>query len=156
MMTEMMFQGMFTNLSPAQCVALLSCFVCEEKSNEAPKLTTELSGALRQMQDLARRIAVISREAKLDVNEDNYVDQFKPFLMDIVYAWCKGASFAQLCKMTEIFEGNIIRCMRRLEEVLRQLCQAAKNIGNTELENKFSEGIKIMKRDIVFAASLYL
>jgi len=46
--------------------------------------------------------------------------------------------------------------MRRLEEVLRQLCQAAKGIGNTDLENKFSEAIKLIKRDIVFAASLYL
>ena len=34
--------------------------------------------------------------------------------------------------------------------------QAAKNIGNTDLENKFSESIKLLKRDIVFAASLYL
>lgn len=30
--------------------------------------------------------------------------------------------------------------MRRLEELLRQMCQAAKAIGNTELENKFAEG----------------
>ena len=30
--------------------------------------------------------------------------------------------------------------MRRLEELLRQMCQAAKAIGNTELENKFVEG----------------
>lgn len=31
--------------------------------------------------------------------------------------------------------------MRRLEELLRQMCQAAKAIGNTELENKFAEGM---------------
>ena len=43
--------------------------------------------------------------------------------------------------MTDVFEGSIIRCIRRLEEVLRQMCQAAKTIGNTELENKFSQGI---------------
>lgn len=36
--------------------------------------------------------------------------------------------------------GSIIRAMRRLEETLRQMVQAAKAIGNTELENKFSEG----------------
>ena len=30
--------------------------------------------------------------------------------------------------------------MRRLEELLRQMCQAAKAIGNTELENKFADG----------------
>ena len=46
--------------------------------------------------------------------------------------------------------------MRMLEELLRQMVQASKNIGNTELEAKFSEAIKLLKRDIVFAASLYL
>ena len=48
------------------------------------------------------------------------------------------------------------RSMRLLEELLRQMVQASKNIGNVELENKFSEAIKLLKRDIVFAASLYL
>jgi superfamily II RNA helicase len=60
------------------------------------------------VQDLARRIARVSVEAKLDIKEDVYVDQFKPFLMDVVHSWCKGASFLQLCKMTTIFEGNDI------------------------------------------------
>lgn len=46
--------------------------------------------------------------------------------------------------------------MRRLEEVLRQFVQAAKNIGDTGLEEKFNEAIKLIKRDIIFAASLYL
>ncbi len=46
--------------------------------------------------------------------------------------------------------------MRRLEELLREMGNAAKVIGNTQLENKFAEGIEKIKRDIVFAASLYL
>nr|XP_012141644.1 PREDICTED: superkiller viralicidic activity 2-like 2 isoform X2 [Megachile rotundata] len=156
LMTEMIFNGLFNSLNVPQMVALISCFVCDDKSNEMPKITEELSGPLRQMQDLARRIAKVSTEANLELDEDTYVERFKPYLMDVVYAWCKGASFLKICKMTDIFEGSIIRCMRRLEEVLRQLCQAAKNIGNTDLENKFSEAIKLIKRDIVFAASLYL
>lgn len=156
LITEMIFNGIFNNLSTEQSVSLLSTFVCDEKSSEAPKMAEELSGPLRQMQDLARRIAKISAECKLELDEENYVEKFKPFLMDVVLAWCKGASFLSICKMTDIFEGSIIRCMRRLEELLRQMCQAAKTIGNTELENKFSEGIRLLKRDIVFAASLYL
>lgn len=156
LLTEMIFNGLFNALTVPQMTALLSCFVCDEKSNEMPKATNELSGPLRQMQDLARRIAKVSTEANLELDESAYVERFKPFLMDVVYAWCKGASFSQICKMTDIFEGSIIRTMRRLEEVLRQLSQAAKNIGNTDLENKFSDAIKLLKRDIVFAASLYL
>ncbi|XP_063592228.1 exosome RNA helicase MTR4-like [Penaeus indicus] len=139
----------------AQTCALLSTFVCDEKSSQLPKLGEELSGPLRQMQDIARRIARVSHECKLEIDEENYVEQFRPFLMDIVYDWCNGASFMELCKKTEIFEGSIIRAMRRLEELLRQMIQASKAIG-IDLENKFSEGVKLLKRDIVFAASLYL
>jgi len=156
LLTEMMFNGLFNDLEPAQAASILSCFVCDERSNEMPKLTGELSGPLRTMQDMAKRIASVSKECKIEIDEELYVGKFKPYMMDIVYEWCKGATFMQLCKMTDIFEGSIIRSMRRLEELLRQMIQAAKNIGNTELENKFSESIKLMKRDIVFAASLYL
>ena len=128
----------------------------QESASEMPKLTEALSGPLRQMQDTARRIAKISLDAKLKMEEDDYVDGFKPHMMDVVNAWCNGSSFAEVCKMTDVFEGSIIRCMRRLEETLRQMVQAAKAIGNAELENKFAEGIRMIKRDIVFAASLYL
>jgi superfamily II RNA helicase len=50
LMTEMIFNGMFNNLTVPQCVALISCFVCDEKSNEMQTIGEELSGPLRQMQ----------------------------------------------------------------------------------------------------------
>jgi len=33
--------------------------------------------------------------------------------------------------MANTYEGSIIRCLRRLDELLRQLSEAAKSIGNT-------------------------
>ncbi|XP_026886297.2 exosome RNA helicase MTR4 [Electrophorus electricus] len=156
LLTEMMFNGLFNDLTAEQATALLSCFVFQENASEMPKLTEQLAGPLRQMQECAKRIGKVSAEAKLEVDEENYLNQFRPHLMDVVYTWANGASFSQICKMTDVFEGSIIRCMRRLEELLRQMCQAAKAIGNTELENKFALGITKIKRDIVFAASLYL
>ncbi|KAL7647877.1 UNVERIFIED_CONTAM: hypothetical protein RMT77_001487 [Armadillidium vulgare] len=155
LITEMLFNGLFNDLSPAQTCSLLSTFVCDEKSSEMPQLSEELSGPLRAMQDLARRIAKICHESKLEINEELYVEQFKPYLMDIVFDWCNGATFSNLCKKTDIFEGSIIRAIRRLEELLRQMIQASKAIG-IDLEMKFAEGIRLLKRDIVFAASLYL
>ena len=108
------------------------------------------------MQELAKKIATVSKEAKLEIDKQSYIKKFRPILMDVIIVWTKGQSFGELCKMTDAFEGSIIRCMRRLEELLRQMCQASKVIGNSDLENKFSEAIKLIKRDIVFAASLYL
>lgn len=156
LLTEMIFNGLFNDLTVEQATALLSCFVFQENASEMPKLTEQLAAPLRQMQECAKRIAKVSADAKLEVDEETYLNQFKPHLMDVIFAWANGATFAQICKMTDVFEGSIIRCMRRLEEVLRQMCSAAKAIGNTELENKFAEGITKIKRDIVFAASLYL
>ncbi|TQD96030.1 hypothetical protein C1H46_018372 [Malus baccata] len=76
--------------------------------------------------------------------------------MEAVYAWAKGSKFYEIMSATPVFEGSLIRAIRRLEEVLQQLIQAAKSIGETELESKFEEAVLKIKRDIVFAASLYL
>ncbi|KAG0750229.1 hypothetical protein G6F57_002286 [Rhizopus arrhizus] len=156
LLTEMIFQGVFNDLTVDQSVAVLSCFVFDEKVDVRAKLQEELSAPLRLMQETARRIAKVATECKMPLDEEEYVAKFKPELMDVVFAWCQGAKFSQICKMTTVYEGSLIRVFRRLEELLRQMCAAAKSIGNTELENKFSEGINRIHRDIIFAASLYL
>lgn len=63
------------------------------------KLKEELAAPLRVMQEIARRIAKVSRESKLVVNEDEYVSSFKVELMDAVVQWCRGASFSEICKV---------------------------------------------------------
>ncbi|ORE02182.1 antiviral helicase [Rhizopus microsporus var. microsporus] len=156
LLTEMIFQGVFNDLTVDQSVAVLSCFVFDEKVDAKAKLQEELSAPLRLMQETARRIAKVANECKMNLDEEEYVGKFKPELMDVVFAWCQGAKFSQICKMTTVYEGSLIRVFRRLEELLRQMCAAAKSIGNSELENKFSEGINRIHRDIIFAASLYL
>jgi ATP-dependent RNA helicase DOB1 len=59
-------------------------------------------------------------------------------------------------KMTDVYEGSLIRVFRRLEELLRQMAQASKVIGNDDLEQKFQDSLKTVKRDVVAAQSLYL
>jgi ATP-dependent RNA helicase DOB1 len=76
--------------------------------------------------------------------------------MEAVFAWCKGVKFVDVQKLTGSFEGTTIRTLRRLEELVRQITSAAKAIGDHDLEVKFEEGSKLLKRDIVFCNSLYL
>jgi ATP-dependent RNA helicase DOB1 len=40
------------------------------------------------------------------MDEERYVDAFKPYMMDVIKAWVDGQSFASICKMTSIYEGN--------------------------------------------------
>lgn len=58
--------------------------------------------------------------------------------------------------MTEVYEGSLIRAFRRLEECMRQMAQAAKVMGSSDLETKFETALTLIKRDIVAAQSLYL
>eukprot|EP00657_Telonema_sp_P-1_P007984 TRINITY_DN28437_c0_g1_i1.p1 TRINITY_DN28437_c0_g1~~TRINITY_DN28437_c0_g1_i1.p1 ORF type:complete len:106 (+),score=47.37 TRINITY_DN28437_c0_g1_i1:135-452(+) len=85
-------------------------------------------------------------------------EKILPSLMEVTYKWAEGTSFVDVIKLTTAYEGDIVRMMRRLEEMLRQLAGAAKSpaLGNNELYEKFMEGIALIKRDIVFASSLYL
>ncbi|KAJ3069771.1 Exosome RNA helicase MTR4, partial [Rhizoclosmatium hyalinum] len=157
LLTEMLLAGGFGDLSVEQTVALLSCFCFTEKNEKNPaKLSEELETPLKMLQQHARKIAQVSIESKIVMDEEEYIQSFRPELMEVVLAWCKGAKFSAICKMTDVFEGSIIRTFRMLEELLRQMGNAAKSIGNTELEIKFADGITKIKRDIVFASSLYL
>lgn len=65
-------------------------------------------------------------------------------------------SFKEICSRINMFEGNIVRNFRSLDELLRAMISAAKIIGTYELECKFSESREKLRRGIVFAASLYL
>ena len=152
----MLFDGFFNDLNVYQIAALLSCMVFEEKTEILPKLSEELSKPLKTMQEFAKKIATVSKETKLEIDEKVYIEKFRPNLMVVIYSWTNGKSFSEICKMTDAFEGSIIRCMRRLVELLRQMCQASKVIGNTDLENKFSEAISLIKRDIFHIKSSYL
>lgn len=58
--------------------------------------------------------------------------------------------------MTDVYEGSLIRLFRRLEELLRQIAQAAKVMGSEELEQKFTKALELVRRDLVAAQSLYL
>jgi len=51
------------------------------------------------MQEIARRIAKVSKDSKLEIVEEDYVTQFRVEMMDAVIQWCRGAKFAEICKV---------------------------------------------------------
>ncbi|KAF2480261.1 rRNA-processing arch domain-containing protein [Neohortaea acidophila] len=155
-LSELLFNRFFNELTPEQCAAVLSCFIFEDRTEETPALKEELAKPYREVLAEARRVAKVSGECKVLVDEEEYVQGFKYQLMEVVYAWTHGASFATICKMTDVYEGSLIRLFRRLEELLRQMAQAGKVMGSEDLEKKFEEALLKVRRDIVAAQSLYL
>ncbi|KAF5611836.1 atp-dependent rna helicase dob1 [Fusarium subglutinans] len=155
LLSELLFDRFFNELTPEMCAAVMSCFIFDEKI-ETTQLKEELSKPYREIQAKARIIAKVSQECKLEVNEEEYIQKLKWQLMETVYAWAHGRPFIEICKMTKVYEGSLIRLFRRLEELLRQMGQAAKVMGNDDLTKKFEDSLSKIRRDIVAAQSLYL
>ena len=95
-LSELLFDRHFNELTPEQCAACLSCFIFEEKSKESPSLREELATPFGKIREKAKEIVRVSQECKMPLNEDEYVQSFKCELMEVVFQWCKGASFAEI------------------------------------------------------------
>jgi ATP-dependent RNA helicase DOB1 len=76
--------------------------------------------------------------------------------MEVVLEWAEGSKFSEILKLTEVYEGSVIRIIRRLDELIRQLCEACQVINNSSLKEKLEKASTLIKRGIIFAASLYL
>ncbi|GFN95404.1 helicase ski2w, partial [Plakobranchus ocellatus] len=63
--------------------------------------------------------------------------------------------FSDIIQLTDVHEGIIVRTIQRLHETLSDVRNAARLIGDRTLAQKMEDSMEMIKRDIVFAASLY-
>lgn len=136
----------------------MSCLVyTDSKSEGKPPKEDKLSGPFEKLIETAKKVATIMEESNIEIKKEEYVQKFAPEMMEVTYKWCQGSKFTEIVEASEgIFEGTIIRCLRRLDELISQMVESAKVIGNNDLRDRFMESQKNLKRGIVFAASLYL
>jgi len=155
MLTELIINGILTDLKPEEIVALLSCFVFEQKHTDTPKLTASLEKGVELIKETAARLARCQKHCGLDVTEEESIRELRFGLVEVVYEWARGMPFKDITELTDISEGNIVRCIQRLDETCRDVRKAAHVIGVQSLCEKMEEGMSLIRRDIVFAASLY-
>lgn len=155
-------ENAFTMLDPNACLAVLSAFVFQEKTEVVmEEMLLRLPESLRTSLDtavaLATSIADIQRQHGLDVSVDEFLKSTLNFgLAEVVYEWGRGTEFKDITELTDVLEGSIVRTITRLDETCREIRDAARVIGNDALYSKMEESSAAIKRDIVFAASLYV
>ena len=59
----------------------------------------------------------------------DYVKTVNPSMMEVVYEWARGVPFSDICQITNIQEGSIVRCITRLDETCKEVRNAARIIG---------------------------
>lgn len=64
--------------------------------------------------------------------------------------------FDQITSLTDVAEGTIVRVITRLDETCREVRDAARVIGDTELFKKMEEAQNKIKRDSALTLTLRL
>ncbi|KAJ3021953.1 hypothetical protein HKX48_007426 [Thoreauomyces humboldtii] len=154
-LTELILENVLADYEPAELVALLSCFVFQEKTQTEPALTPRLERGVKAIKDIAVRVGDIQRGCGLDVRAEDALANLKFGLVEVVYEWAKGLPFKHITDLTDVLEGSIVRTIVRLEETCREVQGTARLIGDAGLFKKMEAARESIKRDIVFAASLY-
>lgn len=155
--TEFLFDNQLDDLEPEEAVAIMSAFVFQQKNTSEPCLTPKLSQAMKRLHSTAKRLGELQVQCRVQINPEEYVAENLKFgLVEVVYEWAKGTPFAEICELTDVPEGLIVRTIVRLDETCREFRSAAAIMGNSALSKKMEAASNAIKRDIVFAASLYI
>uniref|UniRef100_A0A670I0A8 SKI2 subunit of superkiller complex n=1 Tax=Podarcis muralis TaxID=64176 RepID=A0A670I0A8_PODMU len=151
LLTQLLLDNALTDLRPEEIVALLSCTVCQSGSHD-PHFPLQ---GIEHIRSVAEEIALLQRKCGLQESVEDFVEQYKFGLVEVVYEWARGMPFAEIARLTDVQEGIIVRCIQRLDETCREMRNAARVTGEPTLHAKMEAASNMIKRDIVFAASLY-
>lgn len=120
----------------------------------------------------------------MDTSCEEFLEQFKFGLVEVVYEWARGMPFNEITDLTDVQEGKyvfvlillgrsscelrnihaniyfinlgiIVRCIQRLNDLCSDVKNASRCLGVKDVEQKMEVASTLLKRDIVFAASLY-
>lgn len=152
-LTELILDNAFALYTPEEAVALLSAFIYDARDENVPEVSTRLTEGYALIMETARKVNQVQTQHQINI--EDYEAKFRPGLIQVVYAWAQGVPFEQIMAMTDVAEGTIVRCITRLDETCREVRDAARVIGDADLFRKMEQCQTLIRRDIVFAASLY-
>ncbi|PHH67740.1 hypothetical protein CDD82_1171 [Ophiocordyceps australis] len=156
-LTELILDNTLAAYDPAEIAALLSAFVFQEKTLNEPTLSSNLTAGRDAILAIAEKVNDVQTRlqvAALSAEEAGSMSRFG--LMEVVYEWARGMSFKNITALTDVLEGTIVRTITRLDEVCREVKNAARIVGDHDLYQKMQQSQEMIKRDITAVASLYM
>ncbi|KAG8505791.1 Helicase SKI2W [Galemys pyrenaicus] len=155
LLTELMFDNALSALRPEEIAALLSGLVCQSSGDSGDQLPSTLKQGVERVRAVAKRIGEVQVACGLNQTVEEFVGELNFGLVEVVYEWARGMPFSELAGLSGTPEGLVVRCIQRLAEMCRSLRGAARLVGEPVLGAKMETAATLLRRDIVFAASLY-
>ena len=165
---ELLFSGYFKDMTVEEIGASIYCCLTKENvgkkediesSNKDLNIKKRMNLIYKGIVEKVNYIANILEECKIFNSEGKkrYIDSFNDNYMMPMYKWISGYKFSDLIKeYYTLYEGSLIRVIRRVEEFTKNFETSVEHIGDDNLKKKLIEMQEKIKRGLPFASSLYL
>jgi superfamily II RNA helicase len=158
LMTELYIRGLLENLNGNDIVTILACFQEEKETEESPLLSglnisQNVRDVLINIHDIAKHYTEL--EDKIGYPVQDYW-KVSTQMIEPMRRWIEGENASLICRDYGLFEGNFIRAVMKMANMLDELLAMATYCQHTDKIETIMEVRQRIVRDIVIQDSLYL
>lgn len=141
-LAQVIFSGILEGLTPAELASVVCAITTEDMRadlySQLP-LSPNVRKKLNKIKDIKRELD--KKQKNHDVDDPMYINGFYSPLIEM---WVNGAEWESIIDEVDMGEGDIVRCFKRVIDVLRQFC----TISNIPEELVFTarEAIELIQR----------
>lgn len=157
--TELLFRNTYETLEVEDICAICAALTTERKRRDKDEvdIPRHLEPIMEDVRKIAEELAEQMMEADIE-DADDWVDRkVNPVMVGPMYKWSKGEPLANVISQAGgVVEGVFVTAALKVAGLLNRYSQAARDLGNRDLENKFNMGVAMCQRGIACLESLYL
>lgn len=115
---EIIFSDVLNDLTPAELASVVCAITTEDMRAEMYSglpMTQKIRKTLNKIKDIRRRLDKEQNNNQID--DDMYINSYYCALIEM---WVNGAEWEDIVNQIEEGEGDIVRCFKRVIDVLRQ------------------------------------
>ena len=122
-LAQIIFSGVLEGLTPAELASVVCAITTEDMRadlySQLP-LSPNVRKKLNKIKDIRRDLD--KKQKHYDVEDPMYINGFYSPLIEM---WANGAEWDSIIDEVDMGEGDIVRCFKRVIDVLRQFCTIA-------------------------------
>ena len=157
--SEFFMRCLHKNLTGPELLSVLSCFMQEKEKDSSPgieelNVSIHVYEALCKIQNILENI--LNCEDKHGLHSPNEFWSLTTTWVEPIQRWVNGENMGALCNEYELFEGNFVRAVLRVANMVDEWIAIATLSEDLETLEKLSQIKPLLVREIIVPDSLYL
>ena len=159
-LTEMIANKVFNGLTTEEIIGLLGIFIEDIKSNDRIEhsdvnCTKEVKNRITKVHKIIDNFINEEKKLGIDYHLYDYWNICYDYV-DVGYQWARGCDINNIFKLINVYEGNFIRSMLKINSIANDLACLCHIYGDMTIIPQLEEIEEKIIRDIVNVSSLYL